>query len=422
MERGIFVAASAGNQGPKFGGLHNGTPWLITVAAGSIDREFHGTVTIGKHHAVFGQSLYTQNSSIKSPLVFMNKCNSSKAIKRAGDHKIVVCFDTDESVGMQVMNVNDAQVAGGIFISNSASLDIFLQTSFPSIFLSLRDGQIVLDYIKRTSNPTASMGFIKTVIGTKPAPMVAHYSSRGPSRSCPIVLKPDIMGPGTFVLASWPPNTPTSQHAFKSLFSIYNLQTGTSMSCPHVAGIGALIKAAHPEWSPAAIRSSMMTTADVLDNTVNPIKYIGDNYRIASPLAMGAGQVNPNRALEPRLIYDASTEDYVHLLCSMNYTRKQIRAITRNPTYKCLKKSSDLNYPSFIAFFNENTTSFLQEFRRTVTNVGDVTSSYSAALTPIEGVKVTVNPDTLTEVEIVASGHKGGASFIAARICSSGQS
>ncbi|KAL5714141.1 hypothetical protein ACHQM5_016142 [Ranunculus cassubicifolius] len=399
MEKGIFVAASAGNEGPWYGLLHNGTPWLLTVAAGSIDREYRGTATLGNGNTVVGQSLYTHNPSIQFPLAFMNTCNSSKAIKSGGDRKIVVCFDDDEYVGMQVINVNEAQVPGGIFISNSTSLELFLQTSFPSIFVSHQDGQTLLDYIKRTSNPIASMEFIKTVLGTKPAPMVAHYSSRGPSISCPIVLKPDIMGPGTLVLASWPQNTPITENPSKSVFSNFNLLTGTSMSCPHVAGIGALIKGAHPEWSPAAIRSAMMTTADVLDNTLNPIKDIGDNYRVASPIAMGSGQINPNRALEPGLIYDASTEDYVNLLCSINFTMKQIQTITRNSAYNCLKKSSDLNYPSFIAFFNENTTNLLQEFRRTVTNVGDVTSIYTATLTPIEGVKVSVNPDTLTFTE-----------------------
>ncbi|KAF9602796.1 hypothetical protein IFM89_031565 [Coptis chinensis] len=402
MEKGIFVATSAGNEGPWYGVLHNGIPWVLTVAAGTVDREFEGIVTLENGETILGASLFPGNSSLtRLPIVLMDSCNSSKAIKKIGS-KIVVCVDTDESVGFQVNNVKAAQVSGGLFISNSSRLNFFIGTSFPSVFLTLENGQIMLDYIKNASDPSASMEFKKTQLGTKPAPRVAHYSSRGPSSSCPKVLKPDLMAPGTFVLAAWPQTTPVTDLGSHSLYSNYNLLSGTSMSCPHTAGLAALTKAAHPEWSPAAIRSAMMTTADALDNTDDTIKDIGDNYRAASPLAMGAGHVNPNNALEPGLIYDANAEDYVNLLCSLNYTMKQIQTITRTSTYNCLNSSSDLNYPSFIAFFNENVTSSdtkIVKFRRTVTNVGGDTSTYTVTLTPLDGFKVTVMPDTLKFTE-----------------------
>lgn len=124
------------------------------------------------------------------------------------------------------------------------------------------------------------------------------------------------------------------------------------MAAPHVSGVAALIKAAHPNWSPAAIRSNIMTTANPLDNTKSPIKDIGNYDHEASPLDIGAGFVDPNKAIDPGLIYDASTEDYIKLLCAMNYTAKQIQAVTKS-YHKCVEKSLDLNYPSFIAYFND---------------------------------------------------------------------
>lgn len=86
------------------------------------------------------------------------------------------------------------------------------------------------------------------------------------------------------------------------------------MSCPHASGLAALLKGTHPEWSPAPIRSVMMTTANPLDNSQQQIRDVGTDFDVATPLAMGAGQVDPNRALNPGPIYDATTQDYVNFL------------------------------------------------------------------------------------------------------------
>ncbi|KAH0994527.1 hypothetical protein GBA52_018391 [Prunus armeniaca] len=85
-------------------------------------------------------------------------------------------------------------------------------------------------------------------------------------------------------------------------------------------------------WSAAAIRSALMTTANPVDNSKRPIRDQGFNFTVASPLAMGDGQVDPNRALDPGMIYDATRQDYI----------KRIFAITRSNKYTCDNASSDL--------------------------------------------------------------------------------
>lgn len=402
MEKGIFVSTSAGNEGPFWGTLHNGTPWVLTVAAGTVDREFIGKITLGNGISVSGMSLYPGNysSATKYSLAIIS-CDDEKEVKKVVvDNKIIVCQDKNQTLSDQVYNIQNSKATGGLFITNNTDIEFFLQSSFPAIFFNPQDGQKILDYVKTTDNPKASFEFQETRFGLKPAPRVASYSSRGPSQSCKFVLKPDIMAPGALILASWAQKSPVTDVNSGQLFSNFNIISGTSMSCPHATGVAALLKSVHPEWSPAAIRSAMMTTSDILDNSLKPIGEIGQSGNIiASPLSMGAGHINPNKALDPGLVYDMELQDYTNLLCAMNFTSKQIQTITRSSTYdNCTKPSLDINYPSFIIFFewNSNNNASTTTFYRTLTNVETTSSTYVAKITPMDGFKISVTPDTLS--------------------------
>lgn len=402
LKKGVFVSTSAGNQGPLLGTLHNGIPWVLTVAAGTMDRDYNGVVTLGNGVQLLGSSLYIgkwNSSSNKIPIVFFDACDNLKTLQKVG-YKIVVCQDKKGSLSDQVQNVDDAKVVAAVFITNVTDLEFYIQSSYPAIFLNMKNGETVKDYIKTSkSNPKASLVFKKTTLGTKPSPRVSSYSSKGPSISCPFVLKPDIMAPGSLVLASWPPKIPVASDGSSSLYSKFNLLSGTSMSCPQAAGVAALLKSAHPDWSPAAIRSAMMTTSDAFDNTLKPITDLGDDNHPASPFAFGAGHINPNKALDPGLIYDVNAQDYVNVLCGLKYTNQQIQIITKSASNNCSNKSLDLNYPSFVAFFNAKASksSFksVREFQRTVTNVGEGQSTYVASVTPIKEINVSVTPEKL---------------------------
>ncbi|KAF8410078.1 hypothetical protein HHK36_002600 [Tetracentron sinense] len=397
MEKGVLVSSSAGNDGPLASTVKNGAPWLLTVGASSDDRQFAGTLTLGNGVSIVGWSLFPANAwRVGVSLVYnetLLACNSSKLLSDQAAGSIVICLD-NSNLGAQIDNVTASSVAGAIFVSNDPHFFEAGDLPCPAVVISPMDVPKVIEYAKSSDSPSVTMKFQQTFIGTKTAPSAATYSSRGPANH-PGILKPDLVAPGTKVLAAWIPNTSTARIGLDlELTSDYILASGTSASCPQASGVAALLKGAHPDWSPAAIRSAMMTTANPLDNTFNPMRDNGDNHQPATPLAIGSGQVDPNKALDPGLIYDADAQDYVNFLCSLNFTREQLLTITRSSSYNCSTISSDLNYPSFVALFS-NTSRTVQEFHRTVTNVGDGASTYRVKLMLPKGISISVTPDTL---------------------------
>ncbi|KAK6158102.1 hypothetical protein DH2020_005416 [Rehmannia glutinosa] len=105
------------------------------------------------------------------------------------------------------------------------------------------------------------------------------------------------------------------------------LGSGTSMACPHLSGVAALLKSVHPDWSPATIKSAIMTTADVVNLAHNPIE--DQTLQPAGVFATGAGHVNPSRANDPGLIYDIEPKDYIPYLCGLQYTNREVAIITQ---------------------------------------------------------------------------------------------
>jgi len=178
----------------------------------------------------------------------------------------------------------------------------------------------------------------------------------------------------------------------------FNIISGTSMSCPHVSGLGALVKDAHPTWSPAAIKSALMTTASIFDSTEN-VMLDEATGNISSPFDFGAGHVRPDRALDPGLVYDLNAQDYVNFLCGLNYTDKIIQLVTHDMSTCPAEtlKPQDLNYPTVSVIFDQSVASkvLATTVTRTVTNVGPAKSVYTADVVAPRGVTITVQPTVL---------------------------
>ncbi|KAF3661298.1 putative subtilisin-like protease-like [Capsicum annuum] len=225
MMKGILVSASAGNSGPDFGTLGNGDAWIMTIAPGTTDRTFAGTLTLANGQKMRGWSLFPLSALVKDSTVIYNKtlssCNSIELLSQVHspnipNYEVIVC-DGSDGLLSQMRTVMEVRFRVGIFIS---------------------------------SDPRAltSKNF--------PTPGI-------------------VIGPK------------------EDLESDYILQSGTSMACLHASGIAAMLKSVHPEWSPSAIKSVMMTTANPLDNTRDQI-IASDTSEPATPLDMGAGFIDPN--------------------------------------------------------------------------------------------------------------------------------
>ncbi|RZC90024.1 hypothetical protein C5167_029090 [Papaver somniferum] len=144
------------------------------------------------------------------------------------------------------------------------------------------------------------------------------------------------------------------------------------MSCHHVSGLATLLRSAYPKWIPAAIKSALMTTSYNLDNSGKNITDLVDGLD-ANPFDVGSGQVNPNRALHPGLVYELAPSDYVAFLCSIGYNSTQLSAFVDDPKkVDCksigLSSLGDLNCPSFSVVFGSGSSDKVT-YTRTMKNV-----------------------------------------------------
>ncbi|KAG1326274.1 subtilisin-like protease SBT1.5 [Cocos nucifera] len=415
-ERGVFVAASAGNGGPGESTVANAAPWITTVGAGSIDRRFPADVVLGDGTVMTGVAINAgmRFSARRSfPLVYAgNASTSTPGFQSSAPYCLNGSLDPSAVRGKVVLCERGAvpRAEKGLAVKNAGAAAMILANALtdgegvipdanvlPAVSVGYKAGRAIKEYIGSNNDPRVRLTFRGTQVEVKPAPTVAGFSGRGPSLHSPHVMKPDVIAPGVGILAAWPDKvSPTGLKADRRRTE-FNIISGTSMSCPHVAGVAALLKAAHPDWSPAAIKSALMTTAYVADDMGQDLVDGGTGNR-STEWAYGSGHVDPEKAVDPGLVYDLTVEDYLDFLCSSNYSSATIRMITKRQV-NCSDKTRkpwDLNYPSILVVLEQFGNGNLQALvHRTVLNVGEEKSEYGASVKEPKGVRLVVEPQKL---------------------------
>ena len=308
---GVFVSASAGNNGPGAGTANHLSPWTTSVGASTQTREFATTLTLT---ATGGDTFTVDGASITAgvgPLPVVLAQNVPGYTGGAGcatlppagvfTGKIIACQRGGQARVWKGFVVNQGGGAGMI-LYNPALADVETDNHWvPTVHLA--DGTSFLAFM---ASHTGVMGsFPQGEPQAGQGDVMAAFSSRGPGG---LFIKPDLTAPGVQILAgaSPTPAAPNPVDGGSPPGNYYQAIAGTSMSSPHVAGAGILVRAVHPGWSPGQVRSALMTTAvtDVVKE---------DLTTPADPFDMGAGRIDIGGAILAPLTFDETAADFFAL-------------------------------------------------------------------------------------------------------------
>jgi subtilisin family serine protease len=410
-DAGVFVATSAGNAGPGAStvGSPATVPWITSVGASEQDKTYVAEILTGdstrwrsrwshwfkKDQGRYEGASITPGTGGQLPFVDAadhgnELCDPAVTFTPEITGAVVLCLRGVQARVEKSQAVFEQGGAGMVLYNPDDVQDLVTDNHWiPSVHVNFTDGSALKQYI-------ADNGVEATVELTdggrerQRGNTMAAFSSRGPvgSPASDDIIKPDVTAPGVNILAGASP-TPTLGAPGQLFQSI----SGTSMSSPHVAGLFALLKQAHPDWSPAMAKSALMTTArqDVRKE---------DGRTKADPFDFGAGHVDPEgpasregSLFNPGLVYDAGFNEYLGFMCDAG------SELFANPAGTCAALSTagiptlatDLNYPSIAASAVPGTKTVL----RTVTNVSDETETYRARVDEPPGYDVTVTPDRI---------------------------
>ncbi|MDQ3947178.1 MAG: S8 family serine peptidase [Actinomycetota bacterium] len=387
-DAGVFVATSAGNNGPKPStvGSPAAVPWVTSVAASSLARKFESSLEVTPAKGR-GQPVRTTGATLSAgvgPARLVDSVTVPAAGMRAEQaelclpgsldpaavkDRIVLCKRGENPRVEKGKVVAEAGGVGMILYNSDAAQDLVADPHhLPAVQVTLADGQAIKALLAAGPGVRARIGGAEAVAG--PADVLAAFSARGPQPTVPDIPKPDVSAPGVGILAA---NTPTPAGDVARKGERFQVISGTSMSSPHVAGAAALLLQRDPGRSPAAVKSALMTTA-------NPDVLREDGETPADVFDAGSGRIDPNRAAEPGLVVEAGLFDYAR------YLEGQDPTVVDGDVPPLA--AVDLNLPavSYGSFTGTATTT------RAFTSVDETPAAWNVTVTGLAGLEAAVSP------------------------------
>jgi subtilisin family serine protease len=419
FDAGVLTVVAAGNDGPALDtiGSPSSAPWVLTTAASTQDGELFDdgieitapadlAGTIPMREASFTPPL-EPDEPIEEALVLADDGQAAGSGTAAGSTRDA-CQPLRASQAMagrvaliergscefqvKIANAEDAG-ALAVVIYNDTGAPIVMNgdtgsVGIPAVMIANADGQRLVDRLVADANDAdvetdeelvtvrLARGIFAAFVASD-GNVVADFSSRGPSLSDANILKPDVTAPGVDILAG---QTPDVANGLRG--ESYQYLSGTSQAAPMVSGVAALLKQAHPGWSPSALKSALMTTAYV--------EVIRGDGEPADAFDMGAGHIDPNAAVDPGLVYDSAFADHAAYLCGFPEPPFAADDCAAHAAAGHPSAGVDLNLPS-IAVAGLISGDVV---RRRVTNVGPPASFTAEVIAPPE-LDVIVEPPSL---------------------------
>src|SRR5690606_35754912 len=407
FDAGILTVVAAGNDGPDYAtiGSPSSAPWVLTVGAASQSgtlfeeaieivapddlagriamREASFTPRLDPERAIEARLVLADDGVGTGPPFGGSVRDACEPLAGGAGGTIVLIERGGCDFAVKLRHAENAGARAAI-VYNPTGGPIVMNgdrgsVGIPAVMIGAADGQRLADRLAGGDAIEVRLLAGLFIEGHETGNVVADFSSRGPGLSEADFLKPDVIAPGVEILGGHAPDVANGLRG-----ETFQYLSGTSMAAPEAAGGAALLKEAHPDWSPAAIMSSLTTSAR--PDVVRP----GGEGQ-ADPFEIGAGHIDPNRAIDPGLVYDSDLLDHAAFLCGLRYPPFPEDECNELAVLGYSFEPRELNLPSFgVSRLITGDT-----VMRRVTNVGPA-GTYRVEIAPPPGIAIDVEPAALT--------------------------